>query len=113
MDDAGAPAPTTKSALVQAAMDDTKPNVTKAHVAQFRSNATVVMWGVASFLGMLVSGCLGLLLLRTVGISKSPSWVDILVTGLAIGGGTKPLHDLIGNISAAKETKQDTQRAAQ
>ncbi len=112
MDDAGQPAPKTKSALVMAALDVAKPKVTKNHVAQFRSNATVVMWGVASFLGMLVAGSLGLLLLRTVGISKSPSWVDILVTGLAIGGGTKPLHDLIGNISAAKESKQDSQRTA-
>ena len=29
------------------------------------------------------------------------------MTGLAIGGGTKPLHDLISNLQAAKEDKKD------
>jgi hypothetical protein len=33
--------------------------------------------------------------------------LDILVTGLAIGGGTKPLHDLIGNLQASKDSKKD------
>jgi hypothetical protein len=33
--------------------------------------------------------------------------IDLLVTGLAIGGGTKPLHDLISNLQAAKISKKD------
>jgi hypothetical protein len=33
--------------------------------------------------------------------------IDLLVTGLAIGGGTKPLHDLISNLQAAKIQKKD------
>ena len=34
-------------------------------------------------------------------------WVDLLVTGLAVGGGTKPLHDLVSNLQASKEAKKD------
>jgi hypothetical protein len=33
--------------------------------------------------------------------------LDLLVTGLAIGGGTKPLHDLITNLQAAKYNRKD------
>ena len=33
--------------------------------------------------------------------------LDILVPGLAIGGGTDPLHDLISNLQAAKDNKKD------
>jgi hypothetical protein len=32
--------------------------------------------------------------------------LDLLVTGLAIGGGIKPLHDLISNVEAAKISKK-------
>jgi len=33
--------------------------------------------------------------------------LDLLATGLAIGGGTKPLHDLIKNLQEAKNDKKD------
>jgi hypothetical protein len=36
-----------------------------------------------------------------VGISNGPRIVEILATGLIIGSGTKPLHDLITLISKA------------
>jgi hypothetical protein len=37
--------------------------------------------------------------------------LDIVVTGLAIGGGTKPLHDLISNMSNGKTAKDPPQTA--
>ena len=37
--------------------------------------------------------------------------IDLLVTGLAIGGGTKPLHDLVSNLQAAKVRKKDPSQA--
>jgi hypothetical protein len=75
-------------------------------VALFRANSTVTMWGLASFVGCLLSGWLGLSLLHTVGVQAPPA-LDVVVTGLALGAGTKPLHDVIGNLAASKEKKQD------
>jgi hypothetical protein len=97
----------------------------QADVDRRRANRTIVLWAVASVLGMLLSGVLGLYLLHVVGLQDdlvgidgritaglgSPAGLrhalDLLVTGLAVGGGTKPLHDLIQNIQEAKNDKKD------
>jgi hypothetical protein len=76
-------------------------------MALFRANSTVLMWGLASLVGCMISGGLGLLLLHSIGV-QAPALLDVAVTGLALGAGTKPLHDLIGNLAATKEEKQDT-----
>lgn len=76
-------------------------------VDQARANLAVVLWGVASLLAMLASGWLGVLLLSTIGVQEPGRALDIAVTGLAVGAGTKPLHDLISNIQASKEKKED------
>ena len=44
---------------------------------------------------------LHLYFLRTVGIQQNNRFLEILATGLIIGGGTKPLHDLVTMISNA------------
>jgi len=75
-------------------------------VVQIRQNKST-LWGLASALGMVASGGLGLFLLEAVKAPHAPRWIDVLVTGLVVGGGTKPLHDLVSNIqgsSAAKKT---------
>ncbi|NYI99604.1 hypothetical protein HNR19_000303 [Nocardioides thalensis] len=84
---------------------------TQAAVAQERVNASVVMWGVASAIGIVVSAFLGLALLQSTGIRGAPYALDVVVTGLAIGGGTKPLHDLISRVEAAKEARSDPDEA--
>jgi hypothetical protein len=81
----------------------------KADTAQFRSNSTVLMFGVATLFAGILTGVLGLTLLHQVGVNSAAVGWDLAVTALAVGAGTKPLHDLIGNISASKETKQDSQ----
>ena len=75
----------------------------QAVVSQITGSRALATWALASFLAMLASGGLGIFLLHAVGLSSVPPALDILVTGLAIGSGTKPLHDLIGNIQAAKD----------
>ena len=42
-----------------------------------------------------------------IGFPGMPAQVDMLVTGLAIGSGTKPLHDLISSLQKSKENRED------
>jgi hypothetical protein len=71
------------------------------------------LWAVASGLGMAISGATGLFLLHAIDKGKwdIPRWLDVIATGLIIGGGTKPLHDLITNLQAAKDDKKTPAQA--
>jgi len=84
-------------------------NAAKFHqtVEQVRENTAVFIWGLASGLGMLFAGWFGLFLMRLAGATGTPIAVDVVITGLAIGGGSKPLHDLIESIQATKTQKED------
>jgi hypothetical protein len=91
----------------------------QATLDQRRADRAVIFWAVATVLAMAVSAALGLYLLHAVGLPEGSwrggpfsaqglrRWVDLLVAGLAVGGGTKPLHDLISNLQASKEAKKD------
>jgi len=97
----------------------------QAELDQRRADKTIAYWALATVLGLLLSATLGIYLLHVVGLgsdglAKNGTWatgilgaagirhmIDLLVTGLAIGGGTKPLHDLISNLQAAKLSKKD------
>lgn len=79
----------------------------QAVVDQIRRNTGLLAWTIASVLGMLACGAFGLFMFRMVGFTAVPKWADVILSGLAVGAGTKPLHDLIGNLQAAKEGKQD------
>lgn len=76
-------------------------------VDQIRKNKAVIAWGIASLLGMVLCGSLGVFILSAAGFAGVPEWADILISGLAVGSGTKPLHDLISNIQKSKEQKDD------
>jgi hypothetical protein len=76
-------------------------------VEQFRANCAVVAVGLAALLAMVASGYVGFFLLHLLGLGNAGGTLDLLVTGLAVGAGTKPLHDVISNLSKAKESKQD------
>jgi hypothetical protein len=79
----------------------------KRNIDQIRANATVLLFGTSSLLAMLLVGYLKADLVKTIGVSGSTVWFDVAMTGLAVGAGTKPLHDLISNLKEAKEKKQD------
>jgi hypothetical protein len=83
----------------------------KRIVDQVRKNTAVITWAVATVLGTLASGLFGVFLVKAIGFRGMPPEVDMIVTGLAIGSGTKPLHDLISNIQKAKESKEDPREA--
>ena len=92
----------------------------------------VLMWATAAVLAMLACAALGIFLLRSVetpsaakgitastpvnspsaalsipGPAKNPNrLLDLLVTGLVVGAGTKPLHDLISQIQTSSGTSK-------
>jgi hypothetical protein len=94
----GAPAASGTTMLSQAAT-----TVDDANYRDFWKS--LLLWTVATVVAMVASAFLRLYFLRTVGISNGPRAVEILATGLIIGSGTKPLHDLITLISAAGVSK--------
>jgi hypothetical protein len=65
---------------------------------------------VATGLAFLLCAQLNITLLQAVranGSGQPPFWGDLLVTGLVVGAGTKPLHDLVSNIEHGKNAKLD------
>lgn len=79
----------------------------QAVVDQIRKNTAIIAWTAATVLGMVLCGLLGLFMLRLVGFADVPKQIDIIISGIAVGSGTKPLHDLISNLQSAKDEKQD------
>ncbi len=72
-----------------------------------RANRSVGLWAAATVLAMFASAATGMYLLAIVGAQEVPRVVELAVTGLAVGGGTKPLHDLIKSVEQKKEKRQD------
>jgi hypothetical protein len=75
---------------------------------QAKADRAVIFPALGFILAVLMAEKLGLFYVRAIGVSDlSPDW-DIIITALAIGGGTKPLHDGIKRIEKAKETPPAT-----
>jgi hypothetical protein len=101
--DSGANSAATE-ALATAAQKQAKLGALEAH-------RTILFWVLATVLATAVSAGMKLYFLQRVGIANSSRWWEVLATGLIIGAGTKPLHDVIEFISAKKEAA-DTTKAA-
>jgi hypothetical protein len=98
-----------------AAAANAHPTVTLADVAKAKArldhsqaNRTVLIWGlacaVATGIAMLSGFCLLHMIAGDTWNPRSiPFWVDALVTGVVVGTGTKPLHDLITKAQNARE----------
>jgi hypothetical protein len=81
---------------------------TKAQKDRRHGNRAVVFWAIATAIGILASASLKLYLLSRIGLAAPPRALEILATGLIIGAGTKPLHDLVSLIEAKKEQKKSS-----
>ncbi|MEO6885317.1 MAG: hypothetical protein ABI232_03395 [Jatrophihabitantaceae bacterium] len=96
-------------ALVEAPTASGEPLTDAANAISDASFATywrtVGFWALATIIALIASACLHLYFLRAVGIATGPRALEVLATGLIIGSGTKPLHDLVGLISQASTTK--------
>ncbi|HST69536.1 MAG TPA: hypothetical protein VLI94_07750 [Solirubrobacterales bacterium] len=81
-------------------------------LAQINADRAMTYWAAATAIALLICGLLGLGLIGSVATLSGPWWVDnldVVITGIAIGAGTKPLHDLISFI---QNKKQKTETAA-
>jgi hypothetical protein len=76
-----------------------------------RQLTALATWAAATAIAFVLCGGLKILLLSAiVDTTKGgqPSrWGDLLVTGLVVGAGTKPLHDLVSNIQKSSAAKTD------
>ncbi|RKR90749.1 hypothetical protein BDK92_5130 [Micromonospora pisi] len=82
----------------------------KAKVERARSNRTVVSWGIATALATVASSAGGFYVLHAVAGPEwkgLPVWVDAIITGIMVGSGTKPVHDIISRVQNAKEQAQN------
>ncbi len=72
----------------------------QADVETLRNNRAVLFWAIASICGLGISGSFGLFTLQSIATGHVNSFLDLAVTGLTIGAGTKPTHDLITSLQA-------------
>jgi hypothetical protein len=75
--------------------------------AAAKKERAIVLLGLGSLVGVLASMTFGLYFLRAVGVDYGATndWekaLDVIVTGLVIAGGTKPLHDLVKLVEKAR-----------
>ncbi len=122
--DPAAAAQRAEEALQTAAAAQKEAAVAQKEHHHSQANRAVLMWATASVLAMLACASLGIFLLRSIetpsGVTgstasasvrsssaaplapspaKNPNrLLDLLVTGLVVGAGTKPLHDLISQV---------------
>lgn len=98
----------TATATANAKADPAAQAAAQEETASF--GGAVLLWTLATIISMFAAAKLNLYFLHTVGISSGAVWIEVLATGLIIGAGTKPLHDVVELISKKKDaaaTKSD------
>jgi hypothetical protein len=82
----------------------------KAAVESARASRGVLMWGLATFAATLLSAGSGFYLLRALSANPAwdgvATWADALVTGLVVGSGTKPVHDVLTRVQQRTNAAQ-------
>jgi hypothetical protein len=93
-----------------AAADERERNL----LDRMKTKRVISMWGLTSFLGILLCyGTVGLFELSGIHFDPAPLGsstigghaFDSMFSGVIVGGGTKPLHDLISYIQLQKDQK--------
>ena len=78
----------------------------KAAMERAISDRAVLVWGIATAVSTAVASASGFYLLRAIAsdnwMPTVPYWIDAVITGLVVGSGTKPLHDLITKAQTSK-----------
>lgn len=80
----------------------------KAKADRAVADRSVIMWGLATAVSTVIAAASGFYLLRMIAsptwAPSVPMWVDAIITGLVVGSGTKPLHDLIIKAQTPRES---------
>jgi hypothetical protein len=76
-----------------------------ATLARKKNERAIAHWALATTLAFAGPAFLGIFFLRVVSITgNTPNrFLDMFVTALIVGAGTKPVHDAISGIQAKKE----------
>jgi FtsH-binding integral membrane protein len=67
-----------------------------------QANMAILLWAIASSVGIVAAAVMKVYLLKAVGIASPGRVLDVIATGLVLGAGTKPLHDLVTLVSPNK-----------
>jgi hypothetical protein len=75
---------------------------------QSKANRALIFGALGFLLAVVAAELMHLYFVSAIGAMDVNPNFDVLITALAIGGGTKPLHDSIKRIEKAKETPPAT-----
>ncbi len=78
--------------------------------AQYRDAKRVISIVTCLVLGIVIATVVGLQMFALLGINANTR-IDILITGIAIGTGSTPVHSLIGILQQGKDTLEGAQKA--
>jgi len=100
-----------KEAPPETPAEEAKEAVSKEReLEQIQADRAMMFWAAATGLALLVCGALELGLIESVAdVSGAGDWfrcMDVVITGIAVGSGTKPLHDLISFIQNKKQASK-------
>ena len=95
---------------------DQRPALPPEIEAAKRSRKRVILQLTGSILGGLIAWGMGFAVFAKLGFTGLPYWLDVVLTGMLVGGGTEPIHSLIKFLEenkdkAAAETQQVQIRA--
>lgn len=71
-----------------------------------RSERALLYFAIASCFSLILTGVLGLGILQAMATEPMEEYlraIDVVLTGLVIAAGTKPLHDLVSRLEKSKE----------
>jgi hypothetical protein len=76
---------------------------------QYRDAKRVLSIAISLILGIVIATVTGLQMFALLGINVNER-IDILITGIAIGTGSTPVHSLVGILQQGKDTLEGLQR---
>ncbi len=77
---------------------------------QYRDAKRVISIITSLVLGIVVATVVGLQMFALLGIDVNPR-IDVLITGIAIGTGSTPVHSLVGILQQGKDALESAQKA--
>lgn len=98
-----ADAPTDLQKALEAQVEVEEQSLVKLRAK--RQNRATVLWAIGSSIALLACSVFGLGIIQAMSLSvltDKQQALDVVITGLAVGAGTKPLHDLISRIEKSK-----------